>query len=272
MEQIFESARQMIWFDRTKTDHPYIMSRGHYHDYHEVYCLIEGETKYQVGDEVWNLKAGDVILIPKGILHNTSNLSGTYTERVLVNFTEDALPKGMSVGRCFDHRLIALKGEKQAELTALLHKIEEEQSRDELLSRELMCAYLWELLILFSRSLQEEKPKPTLNDSWVLPIKGYIDEHWQEELSLEGLGAIFAVSPCHLSKKFRKCMGFGLHEYIELVRMMHAETMLIKSRCTVAQIAESCGFSNPNYFSSVFRRIHGCSPKTYQKQYTEKKG
>lgn len=270
MDSIFEPGRHPIWFDRTCTAHPYFMSKGHYHDYYEIYCLIQGETRYQVGDEVWTLKPGDVMLIPKGVLHNTSNLNHDYTERVLVNFTDIVLPQASKMLQCFDHRLISLSSKNQECLQDLLLKIEAEQKKGDLLSQELMYAYLWELLILFSRSLRDEKPRPTIEDPSILPIKQYIDEHWQESITLTELGQRFAISPCHLSKKFRKCMGFGLHEYIELVRMMHAEHMLIKSKCTVTQIAESCGFSNANYFSSVFKRIHGYSPKTYQKQYTKK--
>lgn len=270
MESVFEAGKRTIWFDRTCTYHPYFMSKGHYHDYYEIYYLVQGETRYQIGDEVWTLKPGDVILIPKGVLHNTSNLNHDYTERMLVNFSADALPPSVKMLKCFDHRLIALENEKQDQLKELMGKIEAEQEKGEFLSQELMCAYLWEMLILFSRSLSDEKPRPSVQDDSVFPIKQYIDEHWQEPIALTELGQQFAISPCHLSKKFRKSMGFGLHEYIELVRMMHAEHMLIKSQCTVAQIAESCGFSNANYFSSVFKRIHGCSPKTYQKQYAEK--
>ena len=270
MDSIFEAGTKNIFFSRTRVNHPYFMSKGHYHDYYEIYYLVEGETRYQIGDEVWTLKPGDVILIPKGVLHNTSNLNHGCTERMLLNFSASALPPSVKMLKCFDQRLIVLEGEKQQQLQELMHKIEAEQEKNEPLSQELMCAYLWELLILFSRSLSDEKPKQRVKDDSVLPIKQYIDEHWQDSIALEELGKLFAISPCHLSKKFRKSMGFGLHEYIELVRMMHAEHMLIKSKCTVAQIAESCGFSNANYFSSVFKRIHGCSPKTYQKQYAEK--
>lgn len=270
MDSVFEPGKRSLWVDRTRTDHPYFMSRGHYHDYYEVYYLVEGETRYQVGDEVWTLNPGDVMLIPKGLLHNTSNLNHEFTERVLVNFIDAVIPRASKMLRCFDHRLITLSSEDQALLSRLLSEMEAEQAGGDILSRDLICAHLWQLLVLFCRSAYTDRPRLSSEDAAIAPIKQYIDEHWQEPIALTELGERFAISPCHLSRKFRRHMGFGLHEYIELVRMMHAERMLLKSKCTIAQIAEFCGFSNPNYFSSVFKRIHGCSPKTYQKQYTEK--
>ncbi len=252
---------------RTRTEHPYFMSNGHYHDHHEIYFLIEGETRYQIGEEVWTLHTGDAILIPRGVLHNTSNLSHSVTERVIVNFGGESFPFGEELLSRFAGRVITPSAKEREELYTLLFKMEKESAGDGLFSRELLAASLSVLLLHLCRAGEREVPSASPVSGDLLPIKRYINEHWREEITLTSLGRRFALNPCYLSRKFRREMGFGLQEYIELVRMMHAEEMLLHSRRTVAEIAEATGFSTPNYFSLVFKRVHGQSPMAYRKAY-----
>ena len=60
-------------------------------------------------------------------------------------------------------------------------------------------------------------------------------------------------------------MGINYNDYINQVRIQRACELMAEGRHTLSGIAQMVGFSDQNYFSKVFKRIVGESPKSYQK-------
>jgi AraC-like DNA-binding protein len=56
----------------------------------------------------------------------------------------------------------------------------------------------------------------------------------------------------------------NLKEYIQEVRLRHARLMLNTTRLPIQEIASNCGFLDVNYFTRVFRKVHGISPRAYR--------
>ena len=95
-------------------------------------------------------------------------------------------------------------------------------------------------------------------------IKRYVDEHYTEsELSLSSVACRFGYNPKYLSEKFRRTMRIGLNKYITELRMQCAVNLIREGRYSVAQAAESSGYSDPLYFSKVFKKHFGVSPRDY---------
>lgn len=69
----------------------------------------------------------------------------------------------------------------------------------------------------------------------------------------------------YLSNLFRRETGVTLTEYIHQVRMRKAITLINSSALPVAAIATACGYNDINYFTRIFKRTYGLSPKQYQK-------
>ena len=63
---------------------------------------------------------------------------------------------------------------------------------------------------------------------------------------------------CHL---FRKSMGIPLHKYVTRVRMKEAVRLLKYSSISISQIAYEVGYDDPLYFSRIFKKYYGVSPK-----------
>ena len=61
--------------------------KTHFHSYHELYYLSRGQMRYIIDDRLYEVTEGDVVLIPKGTLHNTS-YDNYDTERLLINFDD----------------------------------------------------------------------------------------------------------------------------------------------------------------------------------------
>ena len=95
--------------------------------------------------------------------------------------------------------------------------------------------------------------------------KGHIEANYQNGLSLQEISHTLHVSPSYLSRKFRQVIGMTLTDYIIKVRMEQAKKLLIHSEIPIQHISMNVGFEDSNYFSRVFKRQMGQTPKAYRK-------
>jgi AraC family L-rhamnose operon transcriptional activator RhaR/AraC family L-rhamnose operon regulatory protein RhaS len=63
--------------------------------------------------------------------------------------------------------------------------------------------------------------------------------------------------------------GIGINEYITYVRITNAEKILRETNLSVTQVADCCGYTDSNYFSTVFKHIKGIPPQRYRKQWNK---
>lgn len=100
----------------------------------------------------------------------------------------------------------------------------------------------------------------------VIQVKQYIDSHITEKLLLPEVASVFHITPNYLSLLFKKHSDIGFSEYISQRKIDYAKKLLAEGELKVYEIAEQLGFENAFYFSKVFKKIEGCSPRDY-KQY-----
>ncbi|MBQ8358550.1 MAG: AraC family transcriptional regulator [Oscillospiraceae bacterium] len=92
----------------------------------------------------------------------------------------------------------------------------------------------------------------------------YIDANLAGSLSLRTLAETLNVSSSYLSTLFKKETGQTITEYINQRRVKHAKHLLESTRLQVQTIAQHCGIVDVQYFSRVFKRIAGMTPKEYR--------
>ena len=91
-----------------------------------------------------------------------------------------------------------------------------------------------------------------------------IDADLAGDLSLSNLSAALNISGSYLSTLFKKEMGQTLTEFINQRRIDHAKHLLRATRLQIQTIAQHCGIMDVHYFSKVFRKHTGLSPKQYR--------
>ena len=92
-----------------------------------------------------------------------------------------------------------------------------------------------------------------------------LDNYTDPDLSLSDLADISGVSEVHVRRIFKAEANTSPVRYINFVRLSQAENMLKNSNFTVTQIAESVGFTDPFYFSRLFKSSSGVSPSEFRK-------
>ncbi|MDX6154139.1 response regulator transcription factor [Marinococcus sp. PL1-022] len=95
-------------------------------------------------------------------------------------------------------------------------------------------------------------------------VKAYVKEHYAKPLQLEDIAGYVQWSPAYFSHQFKEVTGVSFVDYVTRVRMQEAKRMLQDRERPLKEISISIGYKDPNYFSRVFKKQVGCSPKQYQ--------
>lgn len=114
-----------------------------------------------------------------------------------------------------------------------------------------------------------------MEDSWnpesistkqgqTINIKEYIDTNYSEPITLDFLSEHFFINKTYLSEIFKEQYGVNIKDYLVSVRITEAKRMLRFTDKTTEEIADSIGVNGAAYFSRMFKRVEGVSPKEYR--------
>ncbi|AIQ39389.1 helix-turn-helix domain-containing protein [Paenibacillus sp. FSL R7-0297] len=112
--------------------------------------------------------------------------------------------------------------------------------------------------ILSARQIKERNP--------MTEIIKYIEQNYPSDLSLQEVAGKFYVSREYVSRKFKQEYGINFSDYIVNVRIEKAKLLMQNPNLKLVQISEMVGFHDVKYFSKVFKKQVGCSPKDYRVQ------
>lgn len=110
-----------------------------------------------------------------------------------------------------------------------------------------------------------EERKLRKHDYIIENCKKYMEEHYKEEVSLEGLAQSFYFNPSYFSSLFKSYTGQSFSDYLLQVRMKHAIYQLKYSEDKVNDISVEIGYKDPSYFIRVFKKMYGVSPGDYRR-------
>lgn len=108
--------------------------------------------------------------------------------------------------------------------------------------------------------------KENRSDKLVEQAKRYIGEHYTEKLTLAEIAEVLNISAGHLSITFKKFTGTTLSDYIADVKIGHAKELIDTHQYLMYEISDMLGFDNPYYFSKVFKKVTGISPREHEKR------
>jgi AraC family transcriptional regulator len=97
-------------------------------------------------------------------------------------------------------------------------------------------------------------------------VMAFIEEHLEQDLSLETIANLIQLSPHYFASLFKKSIGKSPHQYVLQSRIERSKQLLKQPALSIAQVAQGVGFQNQSHFTTAFRRIVGCTPKAYRDQ------
>ena len=257
MEQKINGKIDNYYFSKA-IDRRYSESTPHYHPHYEIYYMKDGNCRYSIDDRSFNVEAGDVVFIPKGIIHRTNYTTASHS-RLLINFTDEYVPENI-LESLKESRYLYRSREITRNIEELFNKIEQEYSHPDEFTKALLRCHTAEIFYLIARHPGTLEDATTGNEL-IDGIVKYIKQNYMSDIKLSGVARMKSVSPEHLSRTFKTCTGFGFNEYVTLLRLRKAEEMIkCEPNMTISEIAYECGFNDGNYFSYKFKKLYGVSP------------
>ena len=126
----------------------------------------------------------------------------------------------------------------------------------------LVYQFLLDLLKYLQHDRRESRDKNTLR---LKPALDLIETHLDQPLTLDDLSQSVGVTPQYFCELFRNLTDRRPTEYINLRRIDRArELLLLQPTMRIHEIARRVGFESDSYFSTVFRRVEGVSPRRYR--------
>ena len=100
----------------------------------------------------------------------------------------------------------------------------------------------------------------------VSAISQLVEERSAAQITIQQLAEAVHLSCGHLSRVFRRTTGMTLEQFLIRQRVELAKRALLDHRFNVAEVADQCGFCNPAYFASVFKKYVRCTPREFASQ------
>jgi AraC-like DNA-binding protein len=92
----------------------------------------------------------------------------------------------------------------------------------------------------------------------------YVDNHPSARIGLSDLASVAGLSRMHFASQFRAATGLRPHEFLLRRRVQRAEELLRNSTVAIAEIALTVGFQTQAHFTTVFKKIVGCTPRQWR--------
>jgi len=240
----------------------------HYHNEIELYYLLKGRIKYFVNDKTFILNEGDLIIIPQGILHSNDSEDCLYNERLLLNFDSTHYTSEITpiLKDLCSNIIIHIPKENQSVIENIFQKIETEYNSNNKKRDILLKLYISELVIFLHRYRVNNPFSEEKTDIIMQKIADYININYNEDLSLSILSKTFSMSESYISRRFKQSIGVSINEYINYIRISHAEQILKTEKLPITDIALKCGYNDSSYFSSVFKKFKGITPYKFLMQ------
>lgn len=96
--------------------------------------------------------------------------------------------------------------------------------------------------------------------------KKYIGENFHKDISLDDVSRQVDISPYYFSKLFKQEAGETFIEYLTVTRICHAKELLMNPEYSIKEICRTSGYSDPNYFSRIFKKYEGITPSEYREK------
>ena len=136
------------------------------------------------------------------------------------------------------------------------------KSAQQINSLEELCYKLQELVEDFTESTSNYTP--TKNNEIIKKAMSYISDNFASNITLDDVARHVHLNPAYFSTIFKQSCGSSFKEYLNMVRIEESKRLLANTDYSVVDIAVATGFMDQSYFSKVFKKYTGLTPKQYR--------
>ena len=246
-------------------------SLPHTHQFTELFYVLHGEGVFYIENEKVPVKTDDLIIINPNIEHTEKTLPNNPMEYIVFGveglafaFTES--DQDYARGYSF-YSYGADKNQFINFAQLMMHEFQDKKP-----GFEKVCHGLLEVLLVYISRKQNlsviSESSFQLSKECAI-AKRYIDMNYAQNITLDSLADITHINKFYLAHSFTECIGQSPISYLNERRLAACKELLTSSNLSVTQIANIAGFSSQSYFSQIFNKKVGMSPRQYRKLYAK---
>ena len=230
--------------------------QGEIHSFYELVYVLSGTVGITAGDKVYSLNAGQCLMHPPNEFHRIRSEKGSEPHVLNLSFHASSMPE-------YDGRIFTPSLKQQEEFLEISVGVREglHCSDAKKLNEQRLRAERW--LLHAVRNVSDNGIVESSAAMRYAEIVNVLQEHLHEPLSAGEVARLCNMSLSNLKKIFTKYAGMGVARYFTEMKMRRA-AVLLQSGKRVGEVANELGFTDQNYFSTVFRRIMGVPPGHYR--------
>lgn len=269
---------ELLYICKSKCDSDW-HSTAHFHPFTEIFYITEGKGSFQLDDEWINVSTGDLIIINPNCLHTEKSIiSNNPLEYIVLGIDNISLNELESKPQKIDSqntnklfKILNYKDDKHIIkfLNALITELDEKKSHYEISCKGLLSLLMVYILRSTKNDLKITKDSKLLNLE-CMKIKNYLDSNYTQNITLDFLAELSYLNKFHLVHTFTKQIGTSPINYLITKRIDESKNLLTTTNFSIRDISSIVGFSNSSYFSHMFKKTTGCSPKEYKTKFTAK--
>jgi AraC-like DNA-binding protein len=249
-----ESPVRLIDYKRTS----YLIT-PHWHEHIELHYIFEGNGIIRCGEKIIEVKKGDCLIINSNELHEGIKGKCSYGCIIIPpSFIEP-------------NHVIFKRYVRDSEVSNLAENIFDAYRRADKRSVPEIKGYTYLLMAYLIKHYKEEELSEgsyrkhfeklgKINEA----IK-FINENYTENVTTEGLSKRVHLSEGYFCHLFKEVTGKTAKEYLLSLRLKKAEDLLRSTEMSITEIGCCCGFSDPNYFTRIFKKKKGKIPSKIKK-------
>jgi len=251
-------------------DNPHWFVGLHHHPtYAEIIYVDKGQGTYAVGSSAYSVKAGELVIVNGGVLHSVLSSNDNPLDAwtcTMTGFRLPDLPDNQLLPPGF-HPILDARNHTGFFLNVFQQIYQ--QRRDELANYSVMCSFLAASLIVLTRQLSAgagpsgaQSAKP-----FTFEIMEYINDHYQEPITLKKLSKIFHMSPDYISHAVAEEFAISPINHLINCRITESIWLLIRTDEPIPLVALKVGYDNPYYFTKLFTKRMGLPPSEFREKY-----
>ncbi|HHX37324.1 MAG TPA: AraC family transcriptional regulator [Clostridiaceae bacterium] len=268
-ESLFVSGTEPRLVNIFKVNHRYLdMPRiMHKHDDRcELIFVVKGNAKHIIGGRQYSLISGDLAIYNAGVLHEEfidASQDMVVYSLGLSELNLVGLPPNCMIEENRTPVINTL--DQHARFSALLETIYEQVSANTEHGAAVAHYFLLALIALIHSEQRLPEKDNIDNTSTGISIKEWLDQHYQEDITLQDISDALFLSTYHISRSFKTFSGYTPTQYIARRRIGEAQSLLIHTDMSILDIALHVGYNSNSLFSRTFKSIVGRTPGQYRK-------
>ena len=251
----------------------------HWHPEIEITYVQKGTMCYKVNHMVYHLKEGDIVFNNSGALHSgtmenqedCAYIPVTFDPRLIYGFfqstinskyVDPVIQDSMLPAICIDQSESWHKPFREYLLRIIA--LDEKKPDFYELDITICLQSMWRLLLEHITYEPQASRENSLEYDRIKKILSYIEDNYQNKITLNDIAGHIHLCESECTRLFKRHMNTTLFAFLQEYRIERSLEFLQAGE-PVSTVALNTGFSDPNYYSKVFAKIKGCSPREYRK-------